>query len=155
MPGNNADWARSQLLKLHQGPRQQVDEFLVTFESLKIKSDCPDAYARDLLERGVQRQVLQQVYLLGKARSTYAELSTSVRTVGRAQELFLINMQGSARYYQGSGSSSYGVTLGAGAPMDIGAAQQQNQQRSKGLQCYNCQGFGHITRECSQPRCPR
>jgi len=154
MPGNNADWARSQLLKLCQGPRQRVDEFLTAFESLKIESDCPDAYARDLLERGVQRQVLQQVYLLSKARSTYAELSTSVRTVGRAQELFLINTQGSARYYQGNGSSSYGVMPGAGAPMDIGAVQQQNQQQSKGLQCYNCQGFGHITRECSQPRRP-
>jgi len=156
VPGNNADWARSQLLKLRQGPRQRVDEFLATFESLRIESNCPDAYARDLLERGVQRQVLQQVYLLGKARSTYVELSASVRTVGRAQELFLINTQGTPHYYQqGGGSSSYGVTPGAGAPMDIGAAQQQNQQRSKGLQCYNCQGFGHIARECSQPRRPR
>jgi len=152
VPGNNADWARSQLLKLRQGPHQQVDEFLATFELLKVESDCPNAYARDLLERGVQRQVLQQVYLLSKARSTYAKLSTSVRTVGRAQELFLINTQGSARYYQqGSTSSSYGVTLGTGAPMDIGAAQQQGQQWSKGLQCYNCQGFGHIARKCSQP----
>jgi len=155
VPGNNADWARSQLLKLCQGPRQQVDEFLAAFESLRIESDCPNAYARDLLERGVQKQVLQQVYLLGKARSTYAELSASVRTIGRAQELFLINTQGSACYYQGSGPSSYGVMPGAGTPMDIGAVQQQNQQQSKGLQCYNCQGFGHIARECSQPRHPR
>jgi len=155
VPGNNADWARSQLLKLRQGPRQRVDEFLAAFESLKVESGCPDAYARDLLERGVQRQVLQQVYLLGKNRATYPELATSIRTVGRAQELFLINTQGSARYYQQGTSSSYGVTPGAGAPMDIGAAQQQSQQRSKGLQCYNCQGFGHIARECSQPRRPR
>jgi len=156
VPGNNADWARSQLLKLRQGPCQRVDDFLAAFESLRVESGCPDAYARDLLKRAVQRQVLQQVYLLGKDRTTYTELATSVRTVGRAQELFLINIQGGARYYQqGSGSSSYGVTLGAGAPMDIGAAQQQNQQRSKGLQCYNCQGFGHIARECSQPRHPR
>jgi len=116
VPGNNADWARSQLLKLRQGPRQRVDDFLAAFESLRVESGCPDAYARDLLERAVQRQVLQQVYLLGKNCATYAELATSVRTVGRAQELFLINTQGGARYYQqGSGSSSYGVTPGAGA----------------------------------------
>jgi len=156
MPGNNADWARSQLLKLRQGLCQRVDDLLAAFESLKVESGCPDAYARDLLERAVQRQVLQQVYLLGKDRATYTELATSVRTVGRAQELFLINTQGSACYYQqGSSSSSYGVTPGAGAPMDIGAAQQQNQQWSKGLQCYKCQGFGHIACECSQPHCPR
>ena len=116
VPGNNADWARSQLLKLHQGPCQRVDEFLMAFESLKVESDCPDAYARDLLERGMQRQVLQQVYLLSKNWSTFAELAASVRTVGRAQELFLINTEGSARYYQqGSSLSSYGVTPGADA----------------------------------------
>jgi len=128
-----------------------VDEFLAAFESLKIESGCADEHARDLLERAVQRQVLQQVYLLGKDWSSYAHLATSVRTVGRAQELFLINTQGNAHYYQQGGSSSpYGTTPGAGTPMDIGAAQQQNQQRSKGLQCYNCQGFGHIARKCSQ-----
>ena len=133
-----------------------MDDFLTAFELLRVESGCPDAYARDLLERAVQRQVLQQVYLLGKDRSTYEELAASVRTVGRAQELFLINMQGGARYYQqGSGPSSYRVMLGTGAPMDISAAQQQNQQWSKGLQCYNCQGFGHITRKCSQLCRPR
>ena len=89
----------------------------------------------------------------GHGRNTL--LAASVRTVGRAQELFLINMQGNAHYYQqGGSSSSYGVMSGTGAPMDIGAAQQQNQQQSKGLQCYNCQGFGHIACECSQPRHP-
>jgi len=156
VPGNNTDLARSQLLKLSQGPRQRVDDFLTAFESLRVESSCRDAYARDLLKRAVQRQVLQQVYLLGKNHATYTELATSVRTVRRAQELFLINTQGGACYYQqGSGSSSYGVTPGAGAPMDIGAAQQQNQQQSKGLQCYNCQGFGHIACECSQPCRPR
>jgi len=155
VPGNNADWAKSQLLKLHQGPCQRVDEFLAAFKSLRVESGCPDTYARDLLERAVQRQVLQQVYLLGKDRTTYPLLAALVRTVGRAQELFLINMQGNARYYQqGNGPSSYGVTSGAGTPMDISAAQQQNQQQSKGLQCYNCQGFGHIACECTQPRCP-
>ena len=35
--------------------------------------------------------------------------------------------------------------------MDIGAANTCP-QRGKGIQCYNCQGFGHISRECSQPQ---
>jgi len=39
--------------------------------------------------------------------------------------------------------------------MDIGAADASSQQRGKGLQCYNCQLFGHIAHECTKPRRPR
>ena len=35
--------------------------------------------------------------------------------------------------------------------MDIGAANTRP-QRGKGIQCYNYQGFSHISRECTQPR---
>ena len=46
-------------------------------------------------------------------------------------------------------------TSGSGMPMDIGAANTHPQPRGKGLQCYNCQGFGHITCECTQPHWPQ
>ena len=35
--------------------------------------------------------------------------------------------------------------------MDIGAANTCP-QGGKGIQCYNCQGFGHISCECTQPQ---
>ena len=44
LPGNNREWAHAQLLRLRQGPRQRIDEFLVQFEALKIQSSCPDEY---------------------------------------------------------------------------------------------------------------
>jgi len=47
LPGNNQEWARAQLLQLHQGPRQHIDKFLVQFEALKIQSRCVDDYTRD------------------------------------------------------------------------------------------------------------
>ena len=53
LPGNNQEWARAQLLRLQQGPRQRIDEFLAQFEALKIQSRCVDDYARDLLERAL------------------------------------------------------------------------------------------------------
>ena len=66
--GNNQEWARSQLLRLRQGPRQRIDSFLAQFQALKVQSACPNEYAKDLLERAVQQKVLEQVYMRGLPR---------------------------------------------------------------------------------------
>jgi len=156
LPGNNQEWARAQLLCLHQGPRQRIDDFLAQFEALKVQSRCVDKYARDLLERAVQCKILEQVYIQAMQRDTFGQLSRSVQDVGRAQELFLINTQSQspAGYFQGQNYSSPSASAG-GTPMDIGAADASSQQRGKGPQCYNCQLFGHIACECTKPRRPR
>jgi len=156
LPGNNQEWARAQLLRLRQGPRQRIDEFLAQFEALKIQSRCVDDYARDLLERALQRKLLEQIYIQNMQRDTYIALTASAKEMGRAQELFLINTQSSspAQYYQGQNYSSSSAST-SGTPMDIGAADASSQQRGKGPQCYNCQLFGHIARECTKPRHPR
>ena len=121
------------------------------FEALKIQSGCLDEYAQDLLKRAVSWKILEQVYLQASDRGTYANLCDSVRKMGRPQELFLINSQGSPCHYQGTYTSSSSSTSGSGMPMDIGAANTCPQPCGKGLQCYNCQGFGHIAHECTQP----
>ena len=156
LPGNNQEWARSQLLHLRQGPCQRIDNFLAQFKALKVQSHCVDEYAKDLLERAVQCKILEQVYVQAMCRDMFEWLLYSVREVGRAQELFLINTQsqGSARYFQGQNYSSSSASA-SGTPMDIGAADASSQQWGKGPQCYNCQLFGHIARECTKLCCPR
>ena len=156
LPRNNTEWACAQLLRLRQGPRQRIDDFLAQFEALKNQSGCVDQYARDLLERALQRKLLEQIYLQNMNRETYVQLTASAREMGRAQELFLINTQGqgSVWYYQGQNYSLSSASA-SGTPMDIGAADAQVQQRGKGPQCYNCQLFGHIARECTKPCRPR
>ena len=151
LPGNNREWARSQLLHLHQGPCQRIDDFLAQFQALKLQSECPDEYAKDLLERAVTCKILEQVYMQGLDRTTWVHLTQAVRTIGRAQELFLINTATPTRYFSTNNyTSSSGTPSGSGAPMDIGAVNT-HPQRGKGIQCYNFQGFGHISHECSQP----
>ena len=108
-----------------------------------------------MLKRAVSRKILEQVYLQAVARDTYLNLCDLVCNIGRAQELFIINSQGSPCYFQGPYTSSSSSASGSGAPMDIGTANTRPQPRGKGLQYYNCQGFGHITHECTQPHWPR
>ena len=125
---------------------------MAQFQALKVQSACPNEYAKDLLERAVQQKVLEQVYMRGLPRETWEQVVGAVRTVGRAQELFLINTATPTRYFSTNNyTTSSGTPLGSGAPMDIGATNTRP-QCGKGIQCYNCQGFGHISRKCSQPR---
>ena len=150
--GNNQEWARSQLLCLQQGPCQRIDDFLAQFQALKVQSTCPNEYAKDLLERAVQQKVLDQVYMRGLPREMWEQVVGTVHTVGRAQELFLINTATPTRYFGTNNYTTFSSTpSGSGAPMDIGAANTCP-QHGKGIQCYNCQGFGHISCECSQPQ---
>ena len=152
LSGNNKEWARSQLLCLHQGPCQRINDFIAQFQALKLQSKCPDEYAKDLLERVVTCKILEQVYMQGLDRTMWVCLTQAVRTVGRAQELFLINMATPTEYFGTNNyTSSSSTPSGSGAPMDIGAVNTCP-QRGKGIQCYNCQGFGHISHECTQPR---
>ena len=149
LPGNNQEWARSQLLCLRQGPHQRIDDFLAQFQALKVQSACPNEYAKDLLERAVQQKVLEQVYMRGLPRETWEQVVGAVHTVGRAQELFLINTATPTQYFSTNNyTTSSGTPSGSGAPMDIGATNTRP-QCGKGIQCYNCWGFGHISHECS------
>ena len=155
LPRNNKEWARSQLLRLCQGPRQRIDDFIAQFQALKLQSECPDEYAKDLLERAISSKILEQVYMQGLDRSMWVRLTQAVRTVGRAQELFLINTTFPTWYFStNSYSTSSSTPLGSGVSMDIGAANTCP-QHGKGIQCYNCQGFGHISHKCLQPRWAR
>ena len=116
-----------------------------------MQSECSDEYAKDLLERVVSRKILEQVYMQGLDRTMWLQIREAVRTVGRAQELFLINTTSLTQYFGTNHyTSSSGTPLGSGVPMDIGATSTCP-QRGKGIQCYNCQGFGHISCECTQP----
>ena len=52
LPGNNQEWARSQLLHLQQGPWQRIDNFLAQFQALEVQSACPDEYAKRICSKG-------------------------------------------------------------------------------------------------------
>ena len=86
-----------------------------------MQSSCPDEYTQDLLKRAVSWKILEQIYLQAVTRDTYLNLCDSVCDMGWAQELFLINSQGSPWYYQGPYMLSSSSASGSSMPMDFGA----------------------------------
>ncbi|KIM67515.1 hypothetical protein SCLCIDRAFT_21046 [Scleroderma citrinum Foug A] len=131
--GNNQEWARPQLLCLQQGPHQRIDDFLAQFQALKVQLACLNKYTKDLLERAVQWKVLEQVYMRGLPREMWEQVVAAV-----------------CMYFGTNNYASSSTPSGSGAPMDIGA-MNTHPQRGKEIQCYNCQGFSHISHECTQP----
>ena len=64
----------------------------------------------------------------GLDRTMWLQVREAVRTVGRAQELFLINMTSPTQYFGTNHyPSSSSTPLGSGVPMDIGATNTRPQ----------------------------
>ena len=153
-PQTNVEWSRQELRKLKQG-FMRIEDFMNKFISLKQQGNISDDFACALLEQALRPELLREVLLTNSDISDWDTFSQSSLRVGRNLERLCIIRGGYTPGYNSTGSSRFSATgtqPGAGAPMNIGAAQQQ--PRAGNPQCYNCQQFGHITRNCRNKKVP-
>ncbi|KAI5999617.1 hypothetical protein EDD15DRAFT_2123003, partial [Pisolithus albus] len=148
------DWAKEQLSKVRQGSAR-TEEFLAKFNALRTASGVSDDYAIFMLERALRPEIVQQIFVQGRRKDTWAEYDVEARCLGAALEAVRIKTGGaSSRWGQSFSRPSPGVTSGQGAPMDIGAAQGGSGSRPKkdfsNYQCYACGQKGHIRPHCPQ-----
>ena len=152
----NVEWSRQELRKLKQG-FMRIKDFINKFVSLKQQGNISDDFACALLEQAVWPELLREVLLTNCDISDWDDFSQCVLKVGRNLERLRIIRGGYTPGYNnlagGSRFSATGTQPGAGAPMNIGAAQQQ--PRAGNPQCYNCQQFRHITHNCRNKKVPR
>ena len=155
-PQTNVEWSQQELHKLKQG-FIRIKDFINKFVSLKQQGNVSDDFACALLEQAVRPELLCEVLLTNSDISDWDTFSQSSLRVGRNLErLWIIRGGYTPGYSNSAGSSRFSATgtqPGAGAPMNIGAAQQQ--PRAGNPQCYNCQQFGHIARNCRNKKVPR
>ena len=125
------------------------------FISLKQQGNISDDFACALLEQALRPELLREVLLTNSDISDWDTFSQSSLQVGRNLERLRIIRGGYTPGYNNSAGSSRfsatGTQPGAGAPMNISAAQQQ---RADNPQCYNCQQFEHIARNCRNKKVP-
>ena len=158
-PQTSSEWAKQELRKLKQGG-SRIDDFMAKFVSLKVQGKVSDDFGCALLEQAVKPELLREVLLTNTDISIWEDFVEQTMKVGRNLEWLHILRGGGYGYQRSYGGgarfSAAGTQPGAGAPMDIGAARQgQPQQRAGNPQCYNCQQFGHIARNCRNKKVPR
>ena len=134
-----------------------MEDFINKFLSLKYQGKVSDDFGCTLLEQAVKPDVLREVLLTNCDISIWDDFHTEVLKVGRNLEQLQILHGSTFGYSQcspGGGAHflAAGTQPGAGAPMDISAACQGQQQQRGNPQCYNCQQFGHIARNCQNAK---
>ena len=155
-PQTNVEWSRQELRKLKQG-FMRIEDFMNKFVSLKHQGNVSDDFGCALLKQALRPELLHEVLLTNCDISDWDDFSQCALKVGRNLERLRIIRGGYTPGYnnlaRGSRFSATGTQPGAGAPMNIGAAQQQ--QRAGNPQCYNCQQFGHIAHNCCNKKVPQ
>ena len=135
----------------------RIEDFMNKFVLLKHQGNVSDDFACVLLEQALHPELLREVLLTNCNISDWDDFSQCALKVGRNLERLRIIRGGYTPGYNNSAGSlrfsATGTQPGAGTPMNIGAAQQQ--QRAGNPQCYNCQQFGHITHNCQNKKVPR
>ena len=155
-PQTNVEWSCQELHKLKQG-FMRIKDFINKFVSLKQQGNVSDDFACMLLEQALHPKLLREVLLTNCNISDWDDFFQCSLKVGRNLERLRIIRGGYTPGFNNVAGSSHfsatGTQSGAGAPMNIGTAQQQ--QRVGNPQCYNCQQFGHIPRNCRNKKVPR
>jgi len=97
-----------------------------------------------LLKKNVNREIIRAImaYSPTQAPKSLKQWKVAITVVGQGYEWTNICYD-----YRTDSEITYG---GMGKPMEIG--QQQNNEQGRKLKCYNCNRFGHIAKDCRQPK---
>ncbi len=144
--------ADNDLYALRHDGKGSLITFLDNFEALKAIAGTSDETALIYLRRAISGTLMKQMFgVAEKIPDTYPTLMSSLRTLGQNMDIAFGYHQSltkpnqkqtwypSQDFRTGTGTI-YG---GRGQAMEIG---QSN------VRCYNCNGRGHISRNCRRPR---
>ena len=81
MPCNHPELALRKLQGLKQGGRL-INDFLMTFDNLKIKANLSNDFALHILLQNVSAPVLEKTILMHGEPVSYSHLQGSLREVG-------------------------------------------------------------------------
>ena len=112
--------------------------------ALASKAQTDDQHAIFLLKKNINREIIRAImaYPPTQASKSLEQWKVAIIVVGQGYKWTNICYD----YRAGSGIT-YG---GIGKPMEIG--RQQNNRQGCKPKCYNCNKFGHMAKDCQQPK---
>ena len=165
-PSNATQMARQRLEKLKQ--HNSIRDYIIEFRNIML--DLPDMFEEDAVHQFIQGlqyeprlqvflktpTTLKAAYLAAEAYEAAVECARGVRDLPSNNQRFGHNNVGEFNF-QGNTQVTRSTTDGP-TPMDLDALyNKRRNNRSYGkhsgtIQCHNCQGYGHIARQCPSPR---
>ena len=132
----DAEW---KIETFKQGKRNTVD-FMIEFKALATKADIDELHAIFLLKKNVRQDIIKTIlgYPPIAMPETLKEWKVAIISVGQGYE----STEGQQDYKTATGTT-YG---GRGQPMDIG--KSNNHFKDRKPKCFNCNKYGHMTKEC-------
>jgi len=124
--------------------KKHIADFLIEFMALASKAQTDDQHVIFLLKKNINREIVRAIiaYLPTQAPKSLEQWKVAITAVGQGYEWTNIRYD-----YRTSSGITYG---GMGKPMEI--EQQQNNGQGCKPKCYNCNKYGHIAKDCQQPK---
>ena len=112
--------------------------------ALASKAQTDDQHVIFLLKKNINREIIRAImaYLPTQAPKSLEQWKVAITAVGQGYEWTNIC------YDYRTGSEI--IYEGMGKPMEIG--QQQNNGQGRKPKCYNYNKFGHMAKDCQQPK---
>jgi len=123
--------------------KKYVVNFIIKFKALVMKAETNNMHAIFLLKKNVRSNIIKKVlgYLSIVVSETFKEWKVAIPLVEQEYKF----IEGRQDYRIGSG-----ITYrGRGAPMDI---EKSNYNKDRKLMCFNCNVYGHMTKDCWKPK---
>lgn len=166
-PSNATQMARQRLEKLRQ--HNSIRDYIIKFRNIML--DLPDMFEEDAIHQfiqGLQYEPRLQVFLkaptsLKSAYSAAEAYEAAVECARGVRDPFINNQRhgqnGHPDNFNSQGNTHMTRPTDDGpTPMDLDALYT-NRRSNRGfgkhsgtIQCHNCQGYGHIARQCPSPR---
>jgi len=124
--------------------KQNTADFIIEFEALAMKADTDELHAIFLLKKNVRQDIIKMIlgYSPIAMPETLKEWKVVITSMGQGYE----STEGRHDYKMGTGIT-YG---GRGQPMDIG--KSNNNFKDEKPKCFNCNKYGHMTKECQSEK---